>query len=149
MKFPKTKEEITQAILNELPKGTWHNLKLDKVVFTWWQTGRGGQGLRLSNVGAKVFADAKIAGWDFEIQLKSRTAKKQNVSLIVKTIAANPAFIREINKKIQCPYYIGVNKETDGKTSAPYLRLYDHKTAMMITLYGSLNGYLEAQYRKI
>lgn len=147
MNFPKNKKEITQAVLNELPKGTWHNLRLDKVIFTWWQTGRGGQGLRLSNIGAKVFAEAKIASCDFEILIKSKTVKKQNSTLIVKNVASNPAFITEINKKIQCPYYIGVHKDIYGKNAVHYLRVYDHKTAMMITLYGSLNEYLEAQDR--
>jgi hypothetical protein len=144
MNFHKSKEEITEAILKELSPGVWHKLPLDKVVFQWWQTGRGGQGLRLSDIGFIIFNEAKIAGWDFPIQITSTANKKTNNR---KTIASNPMFITELTKKVKCPYYIGVDK-ADDKSRKAYLRIYDHKTAMMIILYGSLQEFLEAQDRK-
>ena len=50
--------------------------------------------------------------------------------------------IEELNKKIKCPYYMGVNK--DGKKSFPYIRFYDSKIAMMVSLYGNVNEYLDS-----
>jgi hypothetical protein len=49
----------------------------------------------------------------------------------------------EINKKIKCPYYLGVNK-IEGKKKKLYMRLYDSKIAMLIELYGNLIGYLDS-----
>jgi hypothetical protein len=45
-------------------------------------------------------------------------------------------------KKIKCPYFMGVNK--DGKKSKPYIRFYDSKIAMMVSLYGNVNEYLDS-----
>ena len=43
MIFPKTKKEITEAVLKVLPQDQY-NQPLDKIMFDWWLTGRGGQG---------------------------------------------------------------------------------------------------------
>lgn len=146
MNFHKSKEEITEAVLKELPPSKWHKLSLDKVVFQWWQTGRGGQGLRLSNLGYIAFTEAKIAGWDFDIQIKPNATRKKMGTVIRYTVAVHQQFITELTKKVKCPYYIGVDKTE--KTNKAFIKIYDHKTAMMITLYGSLMDYLEAQDRK-
>jgi hypothetical protein len=53
------------------------------------------------------------------------------------------AYMLEINKKIKCPYYLGVNK-IEGKKKKLYMRLYDSKIAMLIELYGNLIGYLDS-----
>jgi hypothetical protein len=62
-------------------------------------------------------------------------------------LATRPAdgyysWVMELNKKIKCPYYMGVNK--DGKKSFPYIRFYDSKIAMLISLYGNVNEYLDS-----
>jgi hypothetical protein len=147
MNFHKSKEEITEAVLKELPLSKWHRLSLDKVVFQWWQTGRGGQGLRLSDVGYLAFTEAKIAGWDFDIQIKSKSTKKKMGGVTRMTVAIHQQFITELSKKVKCPYYIGVDKAE--KIPRSFIKIYDHKTAMMITLYGSLMDYIEAQDRKL
>jgi hypothetical protein len=46
-----------------------------------------------------------------------------------------------LNKKIHCPYYVGVRLD-EKKKRHPYIRVYDHKIAMLMTLYGSINSYL-------
>jgi alanine racemase len=51
-------------------------------------------------------------------------------------------YLLELNKKIKCPYYMGVNKLE--KRSFPYIRFYDSKIAMMISLYGNVNEYLDS-----
>jgi hypothetical protein len=62
-------------------------------------------------------------------------------------LATRPAdgyysWVMELNKKIKCPYYMGVNK--DGKKSKPFIRFYDSKIAMMVSLYGNVNEYLDS-----
>ena len=137
MKFPKTKKEITVAILTAIPDGYLPTTSLDDTIFKMWLTGRGGQGLRLSEDGLQLFDLAKIEYYDFELGLKPKTMHK-------KRIIAPEAFVQEIIKKITCPYYLGVHK-VRGKKGEPFIRVYDHKTAMMITLHGNLREYLDSK----
>ena len=138
MKFPKNKEQITEAVINEIPEGVIpSNMPLDDIVFKTWLTGRGGQGLRLSDEGLKLFELAKLEYYDFELGLDPKTMHKRR-------IIAPEAFIQEIIKKIKCPYYLGVHK-LRGRKGEPFIRVYEHKTAMMITLHGNLREYLESK----
>ena len=100
-----------------------------------WLTGRGGQGLRLSDEGLQLFELAKLEYYDFELGL---TLKRKNRKII-----APEAFVQEIIKKIKCPYYLGVHK-IRGEKGEPFIRVYDHQTAMMITLHGNLREYLDS-----
>ena len=138
MKFPKNKEQITEAVLNEIPEGIIpSSMPLDDIVFKTWLTGRGGQGLRLSDKGLKLFELAKLKYYDFELGLDPKSMHKRR-------IIAPEAFIQEIIKKIKCPYYLGVHK-LRGKKGEPFIRVYEHKTAMMITLHGNLREYLDSK----
>jgi hypothetical protein len=138
MKFPKTKKEITEAILNVIPAGVIPNsVPIGDTIFKMWLTGRGGQGLRLSDDGLQLFELAKIEYYDFELGLNPKTMHRRR-------IIAPEAFVQEIIKKIQCPYYLGVHK-IRGKKGDPFIRVYDHKTAMMITLQGNLREYLDSK----
>jgi len=132
MTYPKTKKEITETVLSEVPdveENVWKELTVDKLLFRWWVTGRGGSGLRLTEEGMKAFQLAKIAHYEFPIGKFDR--------------AEWDAFIKEVTKKLDCPYYLGVYREKDRK--GPYIRIYDHKIAMMMTLYGTLTEYLESR----
>jgi|TARA_R110000744_G_scaffold66417_4_gene135825 hypothetical protein len=140
MKFPKTKQEITQAILDSVPPGIGpipRGMPIGDAIFKMWLTGRGGQGLRLSDDGLLLFELAKLEYYDFELGLNPKTMHQRRV-------IAPEAFVQEIIKKIQCPYYLGVHK-IRGKKGDPFIRVYDHKTAMMITLHGNLREYLDSQ----
>jgi len=133
MTYPKTKKEITALVLSELPDSTinvWKELSLDNVIFRWWQTGRGGSGLRLSETGMQAFAMANLTHYDFQLDPKK-----------VKAIEWN-TFIGKLTKKLACPYYLGVQKTSEGKK--PFIRIYDHKIAMMLTLYGDLHEYMDS-----
>jgi hypothetical protein len=132
MIFPKSKKEITHAVLNTLPRGPYHSMPLDNVIFDWWLTGRGGQGLRLNTAGLEAFNLAKLEYYDFPLGLNNKSTKHR------KRIIAPESFVQELIKKITCPYYLGIHK------SDPFIRVYDHKTAMMITLHGTLRDYLDA-----
>ena len=131
MTYPKTKIEIVKTILAETrddPDFPWNNYQPDKLMFEWFVTGRRGDGLRLTEVGATAFTKASIAHYTFDLA-------KQNFAM--------PAYAMLLNKKIHCPYYIGVNLD-EKKKKKPYIRVYDHKIAMLMTLYGTVDEYLES-----
>lgn len=121
------KQQITETVLAEIPKShrIYHELPLEDVIFKWWQTGRQ-EGLRLTDEGVTAFQLAEIAFYDYEFKQDGQTYH---------------SFVLELNKKIKCPYYIGVNKK-DSKNKSFYIRVYDSKVAMMLGLYGNLKDYL-------
>ena len=121
----KLKETITKAVIKQLNDDTW---TLEDAMSKWWMTGRRETGLRLTDMGDLSFryADLEFYNYDFNVILDSGWH----------------GFILEMNNKIKCPYYIGVNKTTDRKQ--PYIRLYDSKIAIMVSLYGNINEYLDS-----
>ena len=120
------KQTITEAVLAELPDV---QKPVDKVMFEWWMTASSGDSLRLSDLGDLHFRLAEIEYYQCSI----KPIKKESYY----------SFISELSKKIKCPYYLGVNKVA-GQKSEPYIRLYDSKTAMMMTLYGDIHSYLDS-----
>lgn len=128
MTSPKSyKEKITEAVLQEIPEphsSLYRELPISRIIFLWWYTGRQ-NGLRLTDDGVTAFELAHIEFYDINFQVK-------NISYAT--------FLLELNKKIKCPYYIGVNKNDKAKVF--YIRLYDSKIALMLNLYGDLQEYL-------
>jgi hypothetical protein len=127
------KQQITEAVLAEIPKShrIYHQLPIDDVMFKWWFTGRQ-EGLRLTDEGVTAFQLADIEFYDYEFKQDGQSYH---------------SFILELNKKIKCPYYLGVNKI--DKVKSVYIRLYDSKIAMLIGLYGNIREYLESIKVKI
>ena len=123
------KEIVTKAVQAQLPEILCEerDTPVDKLLFKWWMTGRQ-EGLRLTDYGDQSFRFAEIEFYQYE--LKAQPEKQYH------------AYILELNKKIKCPYYMGVHK--DGKKSFPYIRFYDSKIAMMVSLYGNVNDYLDS-----
>ena len=121
------KQKITEAILAEIPKThrIYHELPIEEVIFKWWFTGRQ-EGLRLTDAGVTAFELANIEFYDHDFSQNGQSYF---------------SFILALNKKIKCPYYLGV-KRSQEKSS--YIRLYDSKIAMMVKLYGNLQEYLES-----
>lgn len=122
------KQIITEAVLAEIPKShrIYHELPIEDVIFKWWLTGRQ-EGLRLTDEGLTAFQLADIEFYDYEF---------------VQDGQSYHSFIIELNKKIKCPYYLGVNKINKSKSF--YIRIYDSKIAMMMGLYGNLKDYLKS-----
>lgn len=120
------KEKITEAVLAEIPKALTsdHEYPLDKLVSKWWFTKRQ-NGLRLTDDGVVAFTLAEIEYYDFDYQ---------------PNINGHYQFLVDLDKKIKCPYYLGINKKT--KPYKPFVRFYDSKIAMWLSLYGSLPEYL-------
>ena len=123
------KQIITEAVAKELPDELREEREstVDSLLFKWWQTGRG-EGLRLTDYGDLAFRMAEIEFYQYELTAKPINSYHQ--------------WVMELNKKIKCPYFMGVNK--DGKKSKPYIRFYDSKIAMMVSLYGNVNEYLDS-----
>ena len=119
---------ITEAVLAELPNNQQVDSTADGLMMRLWMSGRQ-DGLRLTEYGDFIFRMAEIEYYQSVFKLREGTSEH--------------AYVMEINKKIKCPFYLGVNK-IEGKKKQPYIRLYDSKIAMMIELYGDIVSYLDS-----
>lgn len=122
------KQIITEAVLAELPTNYSVDSDADKLMVRIWASGRQ-DGLRLTEYGDLLFKMADIEYYQCDFKVREGMS--------------DHAYIMEINKKIKCPFYLGVNK-TEGKKKKPYIRLYDSKIAMLIELYGNIVSYLDS-----
>ena len=119
---------LTEAVLAELPNNQQVDSTADGLMMRIWMSGRQ-DGLRLTEYGDFIFRMAEIEYYQSDFKLREGTSEH--------------AYVMEINKKIKCPFYLGVNK-IEGKKKQPYIRLYDSKIAMMIELYGDIVSYLDS-----
>ena len=119
----KLKYTITRAVMDQLPS---NNIPIETIISDWWFT-KSGDSLRLTPQGDFNFRQAQIEYFDLPVKVKKTNWYK---------------FLSECNKKIKCPYYFSVNKDTESKE--PFVRLYDSKIAMMLALYGDIESYLES-----
>jgi hypothetical protein len=119
------KETITDAVLDQLssPKVT-----SEKAMKIWWFTQPSSTNLRLTPQGDQALRDAEIEFFDLPISIDPSSWY---------------SFITQCGKKLKCPYYIGVNKVENEKKS-PFIRLYDSKIAVVMTLYGDIHSYLDS-----
>ena len=122
------KQIITEAVLAELPNNHTVDSSADSLMMRIWVSGRQ-DGLRLTEYGDFLFRMAEIEYYQCDFKLREGTSEH--------------AYVMEINKKIKCPFFLGVNK-IEGKKKQPYMRLYDSKIAMMIALYGNIVSYLDS-----
>jgi hypothetical protein len=122
----KYKELITQSVIKELNDNSIWNYQ--DAMKKWWMVTRPDGGYRLTDQGDLAFRYAKIEFYNYDFKLDSNMG--WNIYLL------------EMNNKLKCPYYIGVNKVEDSKK--PFIRLYDSKIAMLVGLYGNINTYLKS-----
>ncbi len=117
------KYRITEAVRKQLPSD---DTPIETIIKDWWFT-KSGESLRLTAYGDLAFRHAEIEFFDVPITV---THEKWN------------SFILDCGKKLKCPFFIGIkkNKGPDG----PYIRLYDSKIAVMMTLYGDIHSYLDS-----
>ena len=118
------KEQITQTVLDQFTSDDW---TFDNAMKKWWKNPSRDSGLRLSDIGDNEFRRANIEFSDHYVD----KIKKSYYSFVI-----------ELSKKIKCPYYIYVSKNKEGNT--PYIRLYDSRIAVLLTLYGDLESYLNS-----
>jgi hypothetical protein len=128
-----SKKEITQAVLNEIPESQKQvfGIDVDALVFRWWGSGRSGDSLRLTSEGFAAFSAANIKYYEFDLIDDTKDLKSVD------------GILKKASKRLKCPYYVGIDMNRKDKKT--YIRIYDHKIAMMLTLYGSLKEYLESR----
>jgi hypothetical protein len=126
MTKPSYKELITETVLNQLKDKNWTQ---EEAMKKWWMTVRSDRGLRLTDIGDMSFRYADLEFYEYKLTMDKEQSMYFN--------------ILELSKKIKCPYYLGVNK-IEGKKSEPYIRLYDSRIAIMISLYGNILDYLKS-----
>lgn len=134
MKNPRySKKQLIEVVLANIPKQLNYTLNdrltIDDLYVKWFATGRQ-DGFRLTEQGDEAFRLAEIEYYEYPISY----------------LAANYyGFLLELHKKIKCPYYIWAEKiKSQNSSNKPSIRLYDSEIAMMISLYGSLQEYLES-----
>jgi len=121
------KKAITSAIYKNLPDDSpYKDVPLEDLLFRWWWTRRSTEGLRLSEEGASVCTLIDLEYFDFDFPLSAEDHPFIGVTL---------------GKKISCPYYIGFKNRL---YKSAYIRIYDSKIAMLITLYGGIKDYIDS-----
>jgi len=137
------KFKLTEAINDLLPADKKYNLPVEKLVFKWFVTGRVGEGLRLTPEGMRAFDSTQLEYFEYPLIEDAKFGK---------TFKNIHEFTLKVGKLIDCPFYLGTNSITNesGKTSKQaYIKVYDSKVAMMISLYGgNLLDYVEAMEKK-
>ncbi len=132
------KEILTRIILEQLPSySEFKKIPKEKTLMRWWITGRSSNNLRLTEEGKQAFDLAEIEFFDFPFYTDQEYKDLKNA----KTNLWSGSKLTIKLKKIDCPFYIGL-KNTHKKSA--YIRIYDSKIAMMITLYGSFLKYIES-----
>lgn len=111
------KFELTKRIFSLLNEGTYTKSDIEVALYRWWSNIRPGGGLKLTDQGDLAFNRARIENFDYRLEISS--------SVLLK-----------LDRYMVCPYYIILNKST--------LRIYDDKIAMMITLHGTIQNYINS-----
>ena len=123
---------ITEAVIKELPEGKI--IPVQTAMSSWWVNFRNDGGMRLTEVGLKAFNNANIQSYTYEL----------DIGRIMESGMSFSNLLLQCNNKINCPYYIGRLKEN----KQPYVRVFDDKTAMLISLYGDFYDYLQSVKKK-
>jgi hypothetical protein len=131
------KEKITQIILDQLPQSSsFKSIPLDKTLMRWFVTGRTSNNLRLTEEGRQAFELAEIEFYEYPL------FTTQEYKDIVNKKDLRGTRFTVMLRKIECPFYIGLKT---NQTKSAYIRIYDSKVAMLISLYGSFKEYLESK----
>lgn len=126
----KNKEKIIKTVIDQIEDHPDKTVPVNQLLFKYFVTGRS-TSLRLTEEGKNLFLEADIAHYDFHINKK--------ISL--------PQLIK-LGNKITCPFYIGLEYSTEKKIPIIrrpdiYIRIYDHKIATLVTLYGDFVTYID------
>jgi hypothetical protein len=116
------KRELTKAVYDHMLDHSKQGVDdtLDNLVFKWWVTGRSGSGFQLTYLGMMAFQLVEFQYYQFDLTEPTQT------------------FIMKLNRRLPCPYYM------NSKAVKPYIRVYDNKVAMMITLFGTVEEYINS-----
>ena len=95
-----------------------------------------GNGLRLTPEGMEMFDAADIDHFEYPFFKEGKSAiDYENFNI--------HDFTLKVGKLVKCPFYLGATDKV------AYIKVYDSKIAMMISLYGgNLLDYIEAMEKK-
>ena len=120
----RNKEQITQAILDQLPEEIQLGFRdLDDAMMYFWMNFRESGGLRLTKNGYEVLTKIlKLESWALDIDPRKITKRT----------------ILQLDRKLTAPYYISVRRAGE-----PKIILFSSREAIMASLYGDITAYLE------
>ena len=120
----RNKEQITQAILDQLPEEIQLGFKdLDDAMMYFWMNFRESGGLRLTKNGYEVLTKIlKLESWALDIDPHKITKRT----------------ILQLDRKLTAPYYIAVRR-----VGEPKIILFSSREAIMASLYGDITAYLQ------
>lgn len=122
----KDKVKYTETLYQHLKEKLEPDTNVNELYKRYWFTGRSTENLRLTDEGKNAFDVLDLEFYEFH--LDATTERFSYLSV-------------EIGKKIKTPFWIGFRNRY---YKSAYIRIYDSKIAMMITLYGSFKEYLDS-----
>ena len=115
------KLKLTQAVIDQLPEG--HGMDIAVAMKIWWYNIRSNGGLRLTELG--YFTFKKIMDLEsYSMEIDWETFDRMTVL--------------KLDRKLQMPYYIEVNKKIPKN-----IVFFGSREAMIARLYGDLNKFLD------
>ena len=93
------KQRIVKAIIEQLPEDK--KILFENAMKVWWLNIRNDGGLRLSDVGVRAFKDADIEYFTFPFDPER----------VIDMDTSFTTFMLDLNSKLTCPYYIGVESK--------------------------------------
>lgn len=124
------KTAMTEAVLAELP--TKQRPSLEDALKIWWLNIRQQGGFRLSDHGDAAFQLAEIEYNNYEYST-TNIDRNKNVK------PAWTKIVLDIDQILNVPYYF-----YRGDKKQIMIRVYDSKTSMLVSLYGSFEEYIES-----
>lgn len=116
--FVLDKDKITKKILSIIETKIDYNTARK----TWWKNIRSSGGLRLTDSGFSAFVHANIEFWEFEYN-----------SIITTKV------LLMLDKKLKTPFFM----KSPFSLKKNLIIIFDSRIASIITLYGSIDKYLE------
>ena len=115
------KLKLTQAVIDQLPEG--HGMDIAVAMKIWWYNIRISGGLRLTELG--YFTFKKIMDLEsYSMEIDWETFDRMT--------------ILKLDRRLQMPYYIEVNKKIPKN-----IIFFGSREAMLARLYGDLNKFLD------
>jgi len=115
------KLELTRRLVSQLPPDSW---TVDEARLAWWYNFRDRGGMRLTQLGYKVFVN------DLELECYNFTVPA-NTKFSARTVLA-------LDRKLQMPYYIHWDKQ-----KVKQLTFFSSTEAVLANLYGDLEKFLQ------
>jgi hypothetical protein len=118
--MPVHKSQITQAIIDQLPADS--AVSLEFAMNHWWVNIRSSGGLRLTESGYQVLTELEVPSYSVDLD----------------PMKFDRWMILNLDRKMRAPYYIIAKKKIPQR-----IIMFNSRDAMMASLYGDLEKFLE------